>query len=352
VVEDMVWARSITLCVAESGVGKTFLALGISTSVGDGRAWAGRRVRQGSVVYASYEGDALGLRLRALREAGGYSLDHVYIVKASEPLSPVVVFPTRAESPSPGERALEATLRGLNERLAAAGLPPVVLLVIDTVRCSMAGNEDSSGDTAAYLRAVRRVLAAVPDAGALLLHHAGWQDGDAKRQRERGSSAWRGNVDATVYVEVAEELETGARLELRALKVRDSERPAPLHLVRRRVDLSIPRPDGMPAASCLIELDPRTKPEREAAAQAAAQAEARVVDLRVLRAIATVVPPAEVTSVRQVRTLAGVSYAAADEALTRLAAQGLLLPPDRKQRPYTVTEAGRAVLQEGGQQAA
>ena len=53
----------------------------------------------------------------------------------------------------------------------------------------------------AYLRAVRRILSSLPDAGALLVHHAGWQgEGKSSRQRERGSSAWRGNVDGTWYL--------------------------------------------------------------------------------------------------------------------------------------------------------
>ncbi len=95
-------------------------------------------------------------------------------------------------------------LTTLTQELATTARPPIVLVIIDTVRASLAGNEDSSEHVAAYLRAVRRLLLCVPGAAALLTHHAGWQDGDTPRKRERGSSAWRGNVDITLYLEAGD----------------------------------------------------------------------------------------------------------------------------------------------------
>jgi hypothetical protein len=94
---------------------------------------------------------------------------------------------------------------------------------VDTVRASLSGSEDSSEHVSAYLRAVGRVLATVPGAAALLVHHAGWQDGEGKRPRERGSSAWRGNVDGTLYIEAGkyDQEHHERRLILRTLKVRD-----------------------------------------------------------------------------------------------------------------------------------
>lgn len=49
----------------------------MAAAVSDGVKWHGRETRQGSVAYVSYEGDALGLRLRTLREVSGYRLEHV-----------------------------------------------------------------------------------------------------------------------------------------------------------------------------------------------------------------------------------------------------------------------------------
>ena len=87
----------------------------------------------------------------------------------------------------------------------------------------MTGSEDSSEHVSAFLRAGRRLMARTPGAAWCLVHHAGWQDGDSARKRERGSSAWRGNCDATLYLEAGEyDTERGeALLTLRVLKVRD-----------------------------------------------------------------------------------------------------------------------------------
>ena len=114
----------------------------------------------------------------------------------------------------------------------AEGLPPVRLVIIDTIRASLSGSEDSSEAVSAYLRAVRRLLAHSPDAGCLLVHHTGWQGGQNAQKRERGSSAFRGNVDASAFLEVAQDdRERGeARLTLTTVKVRDGDTLPPLHL--------------------------------------------------------------------------------------------------------------------------
>ncbi len=74
VIEGIVAANSVSVLVGESGASKTFLLLSWAASVADGKPWLGRRVRGGSVGYLSFEGDALGLRLRALREVAGAQL--------------------------------------------------------------------------------------------------------------------------------------------------------------------------------------------------------------------------------------------------------------------------------------
>ena len=74
IVEGVVAADSLTVIVAESGAGKTFVQLDMAATVSDHLpSWHGRAVEPGSVVYLSFEGDALGLRLRALREMAAIS---------------------------------------------------------------------------------------------------------------------------------------------------------------------------------------------------------------------------------------------------------------------------------------
>jgi RecA-family ATPase len=181
IVESIAWEGALTVLAAESGTGKTFVQLSLAACVSDAVPWLGRETQQGSVVYVSYEGDALGLRLRALHDGAGHRLEHVYIVRAHAPLSPIVMRDA-GEQASRGELALRSALETLGRELADAGRPPVRLVMIDTVRASLAGSEDASDSVSAYLRAVRRVTVAAPEASLVLAHHAGWQDGRARRR--------------------------------------------------------------------------------------------------------------------------------------------------------------------------
>src|SRR5204863_7235303 len=106
---------------------------------------------------------------------------------------------------------------------------------------------------AACMRVHRRLLATVPGAAGLIAHHSGWMDGEVPRRRERGSSAWRGNCDGTLYLEAGEydQARGEARLTLHSLKVRDGERPAPLHLIRQRVTLTARDRHGRSLTSCI-----------------------------------------------------------------------------------------------------
>ncbi len=300
--------------------------------------------RPGSVVYVSYEGDALGLRLQALHDTADRRLEHVYIIRPTDPLSPIV---TRdgSEVASIGEVTLTAALGTLRAELAAAGRPPIVLPIIDTVRQSMSGNENDSESVSAYLRAVRRVLATLPGAGCILAHHAGWQDGEDQRKRERGSSAWRGNCDATLYLEAGDyNAERGeATLTLRTLKVRDAERPAPLHLVRRRVELAAWDADGRPLTSCIIERDLRTRDAVRADADRAVAAEQRAVDLAVLRAIRD----SHITSQSTLRSCVGLQRDVVNASLARVLHLGHVEPPGRQRHPYSLTPIGARIADEG-----
>ena len=196
IIEGIVWADSLSLIASESGASKTFVALSAAAAVTDGLSWHGRATRHGSVVYISFEGDALGVRLRALHDVCKHRLNNLHIVRGSYPLSPRVT--REGEERSLGEAIIAAELEALQHDITVAGEPRIVWGIIDTVRASMTGPEDNSEHVSAYLRAMRRLMARVPGAGWTLVHHAGWQDSDAARKRERGSSAWRGNCDATL----------------------------------------------------------------------------------------------------------------------------------------------------------
>lgn len=343
IAEGIAWAGCITIVAAESGAGKTFVQLDLAAAISAGLPWHGRQTLQGTIVYLSCESDALGRRLRANRDVQGHRLEHVYVIRLSDPLSPIV---TRdGEQRSRGEIDVTEALQTLTVDLGEAGAPPIRLVIVDTIRASMTGSEDSSEHSSAYLRVIRRLLAIVPDAGAILAHHTGWQDGESARKRERGSSAWRGNVDATLYLEAGDyDRETGeCPLILRTLKVRDGERPAPLHLIRRTVPIpgEIDR-HGQPVTSCVIDRDRRTREDREAERAAEIEAETRATDLCTLRAIAE--HPDMATSQERLRLVIGTRKSVVSESITRLVRAGWIRP-GRQRQPYTITPAGRAELE-------
>jgi len=343
IVEGLAWAGCLTVLVGESAASKTFVLLDLAASVSADLPWHRRGVRHGSVVYLSFEGH-LGLRLRALREVAGHYLEHVYVVRAGDPLSPSLDR-DRNEIPSRGELDAIRDLDQIAAALAADARPPVVLVVVDTIRASLAGSEDSSEAVAAYLRATRRIMAHAPGAGCLLAHHAGWQDGENRKKRERGSSAFRGNADGTLYLDAsAYDRETRtARLTLTSVKVRDGEQLPPLHLIRKQVELpGLADRWGNPVTSCLIYPDPRTREDREAESARAAEAVDREQDRALLRVIRD---HPEATSQRLLRALVRTKSEVFNAALDGLILAGLVTPPPKQRTPYALTPAGLAALE-------
>lgn len=341
IVDGVLWADRITVLVAESGAGKTFVALDLAAAVADGVPWFGRAVARGSFAFIPFEGDDVGRRGRALAAEKHRTFDYVHVLRGEEPISPLVDR-DRIEVPSRGELLLRASLEALRDDLAAAGEPPIVGVGIDTVRASLTGSEDSSEHVSAYLRACRRLLSVVPGAALLLTHHSGWQDGDLKRKRERGSSAFRGNVDATIYVE-SESSDTGARLTVHTLKAREADTGPPLRLVRRVVTLPEVDRYGRPVTSCVIDWDPRSREDVERERRAADDTRQRTDDLKVLRVL---LEHPDATAQRTIRTYAGLSDAAVRDALRRILEAGWATPPVRQRHDYQLTPAGLATLRE------
>jgi putative DNA primase/helicase len=344
VLEGIAWADALSVVVGESTAGKTFLLLDMAAAVSANTSWHGRAVRHGSVVYFGFEGH-VGLRLRALREVAGHWLEHVYVIRASDPLSPTIDR-DRVEIPGRGELDAVRDLDDIVAHVTAEHLPPVALVEVDTVRASLSGSEDSSEAAAAYLRAVRRIMAHAPGAACLLAHHAGWQDGETRRKRERGSSAFRGNVDGTFYLEADEydRERRQARLTLSTVKVRDGETLPPLYMVRKQVEIpGLADRWGHPVTSCIIVPDQRSREDREAEQTAAVDAQTRALDMKALRVIAD---RPDLTSQEGIRLALGVARPVVGPSLARLVTRGWVLPPASQRRPYTVTATGLAALQE------
>ena len=343
VVEDVVVRGGVTVMAAESSAGKTFVGMSIGGAVSEGTEWHGRDVTRGSVAYVAYEADALSLRVQALRERCR-DTSNTYFLRAADPMSPSIQH-DGTERPSIGEETLLDRLERLAKKLEEERKPPIVLLVIDTVRTSIAGSEDNSGDVSAYLRAVRRILLTLPGAGALLLHHSGWQDGEQKRKRERGSSAFRGNVDITLFLEVTDETDPANVLfELKTLKVRDSEKRVPIRLIRKEVALAGFDKFEDPLTSCVIELNPKSYKEMTEEKQAA-EAEAEQKALKELRQkiLKLIQDNDHLTSQDQIREYLEANKNKVSTAIAFLL-QKKLVWREKQRAPFQLTDAGKRMV--------
>jgi hypothetical protein len=131
---------------------------------------------------------------------------------------------------------VKAAIERVEERFG-----PMVLLIVDTLaRFISPGDESKAQDMGAYLNAVEALRV---DATAITLHHPG--HGDA--QRGRGSSAWRGGVDAEFTLASANDVIT-----VTCQKMKDGEKPAPFSFKVTPAPTKLCREDGSPVNSVVI----------------------------------------------------------------------------------------------------
>jgi hypothetical protein len=159
--------------------GKSFWAFDLAMHVALGRAYRGRRVHQGAVVYAALEGgDGFRARAEAFRlrhlPAGPGPIDF-YLMTARINL---------AADYAELIRDIRAQLDRLNP----------VLVVLDTLNRSLAGSESDDKDMAAYIRAADAIRETFGCA-VLIVHHCG-----VEGTRPRGHTSLTGAVDAQLAV--------------------------------------------------------------------------------------------------------------------------------------------------------
>jgi hypothetical protein len=117
-----------------------------------------------------------------------------------------------------------------------------VLIIIDTWARSLVGDENSSADVGAAVRALND-LRREYKSSCLVVHHSGL--GDATRAR--GSSALKGSLDAEYRVENNDGIMT-----LSNSKMKDGEIPEPMTFSFETVKLGIEDEDGDPVCSSVV----------------------------------------------------------------------------------------------------
>ena len=178
VVDDLIASGSVTLIAAESGTGKTWLALAIAGAVAHGQAFAGRSARQLKVLYLDNENPVFTVKER-LSEVG---------IEQTQDLK---VWGGWLDAPVPGPQDPFAVRFAREQR---------GLIVVDPLVAFHTGSEQDATDTRAFMQYLRTL--ANLGATVLLLHHSG----KAKTAKlYRGSSDIKASVDTAYHLQAIPE---------------------------------------------------------------------------------------------------------------------------------------------------
>ncbi len=179
-VKDWIEAGTCSALLGEPGAGKTFAALRLAACIATGTAFhEGVPVMQGPVAIVEGEGQASAIR-RLL------ALDLHFEGSLSESGNlHLCGTPLKVDDPD----TLDAVLGEL------AQINPV-LVVLDTLNRTSTGDENSTGDMTAYVRALDTIREKM-GAAVLLLHHPSKAD----PHELRGSSALKGALDSVAMVQ-------------------------------------------------------------------------------------------------------------------------------------------------------
>lgn len=303
---------SLAMLVGDFGTYKSFVALAWALSVGSGRPWAGNPVTQGAVALIEAEG-AGGLvdRCDAWGEHEGCRLPgNVHVL---------------AES---------LDLAGDNEALleALAEIEGLVLVVVDTVARTFAGNENLQEDANAYVRAADRIREAT-GAAVLLIHH------NNKMGEYRGSTVIPAALDTMVGTD-----RTAKGVALSCLKMKDAAPFDPIQLEKKVVVLG-DQPNLLEDSP--IDLDQRTSlvflPIEVQATQQSPSDPFKPSERKVLQAL--VDAPQTWLAWTRWRDLVKVSQSTFSEAVTALL-EGLYVEKEDsgKASYFRATHLGRATL--------
>ena len=182
-VKRLLGIRTLSTWFGPPGTRKTFLLLDLSFHIALGLEWRGRKVKQGAVIYCPLEG-YLGVKARAQAWAIYYDID-----LATVPLFIADPITLGIQTPKGGDDA---------EKFAKAVIEiagDAVFIVIDTVNRAMAGDESSTKDMSAFVKAADTIKS-LCRAHVALVHHTGKD----VSKGARGSSVLIAAVDTEISI--------------------------------------------------------------------------------------------------------------------------------------------------------
>jgi RecA-family ATPase len=204
-----------------SGAGKSFIALDMACSISAGIPWQGIKTKPGLVVYLAGEGN-YGIRKRIASWAIEHQttqLDNLFIRNR----------PVDLDAPGAAAHVIKLVRSITQEQIS--------LLIVDTVNNHMSGDENAAKDVRAMVNSCSTAASAL-GATTVFVHHTGVSE--TAQGRERGSSAWRGGLDFSIYVSRT----TDKAIKIEAKKVKDDKEPEPIYGTLKPVALGWHDEDG------------------------------------------------------------------------------------------------------------
>jgi|GEM_PF-1251689 len=232
VVKDWLPKQSIAMMYGESGVGKSFIALDMACSIASGKLWQNVKTSQGTVVYLAGEGN-YGIRQRIASwciKHNVSSLDDLLI--SNKPLD--------LDAPGSAIKVIEAIKELCDGNIS--------ILYVDTLNNHMSGDENSARDTRTMINNCK-IIGAALGCTVVFVHHTGLND--ASKGRARGSSAWKGSLDASILISCA----GNDIIKISCEKMKDSQEPMPLFGTLDYVKLGWTDEDGDEIKGAAFQLE-------------------------------------------------------------------------------------------------
>lgn len=227
-IDNVLPADAFGVIFGPSGTYKSFLAMDMSASIASAQKWQGIDVdNPGHVLYIAAEGaSGLHMRKRAweIRHKVG-KISNLGILGSAVTINSAIECEQLVQLCEHAAEELDA---------------PIVLIVIDTLARSFAGDENSAADMGAFVKACDRIRERT-GATVLVIHHAGKE----VDKGARGSSALRAACDFEFKV-----TSSGKKVsKLNCTKAKDSDPPDDMDFKLESVEIGKQDAKGRPMVS-------------------------------------------------------------------------------------------------------
>jgi len=216
-IKKLIPEKSLIMYHGASGSGKTFVVLDMCMRIAsDYKDYHGYKVNDAPVVYLAGEGHT-GIQKRVVAWEQYYKPENklkLWVSKSGCNLDDTI---KRQE---------------VIEQIRMLPYKPA-LIVVDTLHRFMQGDENSSKDAGLMIKACND-LQTVFNCSVLLVHHTGNSD-DAKN-RARGSSAWRGDIDIEMSIKAPKK--NSSTISVEQMKTKDEDLEDILYLDKTVININ------------------------------------------------------------------------------------------------------------------